>query len=1175
MQIRRRFRRLKFSASFVTAVVIPFANFLICPASAADTVNETRALNEQVLSLFRASNLSDAEIAAKKALLLCDDAGDVKVFCASHFNELLADIAYAQRRYDSALAFQEQALRLREAALPSGHPLINRSLQRAGSASLALNQIAEAEVFFERAVAGLEKSVQAAPELSISLGHLRNIYLNTNRIDKAAAVARRELALLPAVSDTDKQAVLNAKLTLGIILSRQTQSLIDKGSYPEATSILAEAIQLFDPALPGGEKAFSLLQAQLGLVHQRQGRYAEAEPFMLRALEYHLKFAEPADSSIPNILDNLSALYAILQKPAETIAFGSRAISWFDENKQEGLALGHVLVHVGRAQRQLGQLKDAEIALLRALDLLDRTLAKSDPQLVSVRTEIGALWLEQERFREAEQILRSAIEIEPKLARPATGWRSLLLAYLGIVYREQARYADAERLSREAVELEEASGDERTPFVGQRLTLLASIFAKENRHAEAETALLRALALEQPELDRAIALNLLGVVYTSTSQLEKADIVLKEALAIRTRALSATSFLVAETIGNIATVDGSKGRYADAEVKLRRALEIIDPAGESSSLKAAPYSVLLSHNLASQGKLDQADVLIRRCLDLYRHRLGTAHPVFGGALKTLAAIEALREQDSDAVNHYQQALNIDEQAIGPRSPAVAADLMNLVPLLKRSGKWLAAKAHIERALAIAIAVSGANSPEAAGSIQASAEMAYEAGSYEDARKLTDRARQIQERTFGPEHHLVARNWIFTGRLDVVQGRLDDAEASIERAAKIIAATLPPDHALIIDVLQGKAEVARARGKLDDTEQFVRAAFNLSEKLFEPDHSARRNAVDWLVSALWAQGKFAEAERLQRDEIANTELKRGPDHASTGAAMLRVAGILGSSGRQGEAISLVRRVLAIDERAFGPESDQAARDHLALGSLLRRVGQFEDARIEINLARSMWERKDHLLAANSSLEELALLALDQDSAAEAVVFGERVLGVFEQTFGPDSPALTAALAQLGRFYTFVGRNAEAEQTLARINSLIGDNPAEQTPGYLEILYLRALIDAGRGNFGNAETGFVRAIAVATKYGSLRGHAVGLHSFNLASIYLRMGRSKEAIDCFLKALNIFKRENGDRAPVVGYALLGAAQAYEKIGDSVSSKALLAAAIDILGPTIAVERPLPNWL
>jgi tetratricopeptide (TPR) repeat protein len=1175
VQIRRRLRRFKFSTSFVTAVVIHFANFLIFPAAAADTANETRALNEQVFSLLRASNLSEAEIVAKKALLLCDDAGDVKVLCASHFNEVLADIAFGQKQNAAALAYQEQALRLREAALPSAHPLINRALQRAGSAYLALNRTAEAEVFFERVVAGFENSVPVTPELSISLNHLRNIYLNTNRIDQAASVARRELAVLPAVGNTDKQALFNAKLTLGMILSRQAQNLIDKGSYSEADPILAEAIRLFEPALPGGEKAYSVLLTQLALLYQRQGRHAEAEPFMLRALENLSRLAEPAGAELQTLLVGLSALYANLQKPAEAVAFGNRAISWFDENKQEGVTLGHVLVIVGRAQRQLGHLPDAEIALLRALDLLDRTPAKSDPHLVSVRSEIGALWLDQERFQEAEQIFRSAIEIEPQLARPATGWRSLLLAYLGIVYREQARYADAERLLLEAVELDEASGHERTQVVAQRLTLLASIFGKQNRHADAETTLERALALEQPELDRAIALNLLGVVYTTTSQLEKADKVLKEALAIRTKALSANSSLVAETIGNIAVVDGSKGRYADAEVKFRRALEIVDPAGESRSLKVVPYSALLSQNLVSQGKLDEADVLIRRCLDLYRQRLGTAHPVFGDALKTLAAIEALREQDSDAVNHYQQALTIDEQAIGPRSSAVVADLMNLVPLLKRSGKQLAAKAHIERALALAIVVSGANGPDAARPFLASAEMAYEAGRYVDARRLADRARQIQERTFGSEHYIVARNWIFTGRLDIAQGRLDDAEASMERAAKIIAATLPPDNALIVDVLQSKAEVARAQGKLADTEQLVRTAFNLSEKLFEPDHPARGNAIDWLVSALWAQGKFADAERLQRDELASTELKRGPDHASSGAAMLRLAGILGSSARQGEAISLVRRVLTIHEQVFGSESDQAARDHLALGSLHRRVGQFEDARIEINLARNIWERKDRLLAANFSLEELAQLALDQDSAAEAVVFGERILGVLEQVFGPDSPSLITALAQLGRFYTFVGRNAEAEQTLARINSLIGDNPAEQTPGYLGILHLRALVDAGQGNFVNAEAGFVRAIAVATKYGSLSGHAVGLHSFNLASIYLRMGRSKEAIDYFLQALNIFKRENGDRTPVVGYALLGAAQAYEKIGDPVSSKALLAAAIDILGPTISAERPLPNWL
>jgi tetratricopeptide (TPR) repeat protein len=217
----------------------------------------------------------------------------------------------------------------------------------------------------------------------------------------------------------------------------------------------------------------------------------------------------------------------------------------------------------------------------------------------------------------------------------------------------------------------------------------------------------------------------------------------------------------------------------------------------------------------------------------------------------------------------------------------------------------------------------------------------------------------------------------------------------------------------------------------------------------------------------------------------------------------------------------------------------------------------------------------VLAANSSLEQLALLAFDQGSPAEGVVFAERMLNIAEQTFGPDSPALAGILAQLGRLYVVAGRNDAAEKILARINSLIGENPPEQAPGYLNVLQLRAQLNAERGNIDGAEADFNSAIAISTKYGGLQGNAVGSNSFNLAAVYLKAGRFQEAISFFRKALDIFKRENGDRAPIVGCTLVGAAQAYAKIGDEVSSKALFAAAVEILGPTAAAQRPQPKWL
>jgi tetratricopeptide (TPR) repeat protein len=240
-----------------------------------------------------------------------------------------------------------------------------------------------------------------------------------------------------------------------------------------------------------------------------------------------------------------------------------------------------------------------------------------------------------------------------------------------------------------------------------------------------------------------------------------------------------------------------------------------------------------------------------------------------------------------------------------------------------------------------------------------------------------------------------------------------------------------------------------------------------------------------------------------------------------------------------------------------------------------MGQFDDALGETNLARHAWESQGHVLAANSALEQLALIAFDRGSPAEGVVFVEQMVNVIEHAFGSDSPALAGVLAQLGRFYIIAGRNDAAEKILARISGLIGDDPPEQAPGYLGVLQLRAQLSAERGNVDQAEAGFMRALAVAAKYGGPQGDAIGNNSFNLAVVYLKANRFQDAITYFAKALDVFKRENGDRAPIVGYTLIGAGQAYDKIGDAATSKALFAAAIDILGPAIAAQRPQPKWL
>jgi tetratricopeptide (TPR) repeat protein len=535
------------ACQYVTVALLVFSATAY-PALAADTANESRAINQQVLNLMKASKLDEAEPLAKKGLQLCDDAGSVKVFCASQFNESLGDIAYTRQQYPTALAYQEQALKLRQAGLGDAHPLVSRSLQRMAQVYMALNRMTEAEDFVERAVAGFEK-LPVNSELATALGYLGRVYLDTNRLDSAVMALRRKLTVFEAIGD--RQGISSAKQDLSNVLSRKAKILVDDKNYREAGPTLVRAIELVDPPPSGAEKTFAVLQAQLGHVYEQQGRHADAEPFMLRALEYRLKAAGPSDSEIPTMLYSLASLYNNLHKPAEATSYGLRAISWFDENRQERPNLGFVLVQVGRAQRQLGKLQDAEVTLVRARDVLDRVLPKTDPMLASVRADIGMLRLDQEQYGEAEQTFKSALQSEQLSKSSNSELRSTILAYLGLIYRDQARYPDAERRLLESIKLEEAAGNERLAILAERLTILASILRRQNRYAEAEAKLLMSLSLEQPTLNRAIALNLLGVVYTNIDQYEKAQSVLQEALAIRTKGLPTNSYYIAETIGNL------------------------------------------------------------------------------------------------------------------------------------------------------------------------------------------------------------------------------------------------------------------------------------------------------------------------------------------------------------------------------------------------------------------------------------------------------------------------------------------------------------------------------------------------------------------------------------------------------------------------------------------------
>jgi tetratricopeptide (TPR) repeat protein len=272
------------------------------PARAEDTGDEARSINQQVLNLMSTSKLADAAALAKKGLALCDDAGSVKVFCASQFNELLGDIAYKQNQYADALKYHKQALAIRAAGVGHDHLLIARSQFRIARAELALHHNDDAEISFRDAIALFDKLSPRDRERAAALIQLEGLYAASQRFDEAVTVGRRALDASIALDGSSATTTANARRFLGGALLSVGRRQSDQQNYQEAEKSLREGVQLFDPPLPGWENIFATSLTIRGKIYESNGRFADAETYFLRALDYRAKLVQPTDPLLLKIL---------------------------------------------------------------------------------------------------------------------------------------------------------------------------------------------------------------------------------------------------------------------------------------------------------------------------------------------------------------------------------------------------------------------------------------------------------------------------------------------------------------------------------------------------------------------------------------------------------------------------------------------------------------------------------------------------------------------------------------------------------------------------------------------------------------------------------------------------------------------------------------------------------
>jgi tetratricopeptide (TPR) repeat protein len=325
-------------------------------------------------------------------------------------------------------------------------------------------------------------------------------------------------------------------------------------------------------------------------LYKSQGRYSEAEPLYLQALEIGRRSLPEDHPSLPNYLNNLAEIY-----------------------------------------RNQGRYSEAEPLYLQALEIDRRSLPEDHPSLAIHLNNLAGLYRDQGRYSEAEPLYLQAVEIVRRSLPEDHPRLATHLNNLALLYKFQGRYSEAESLYLQALEIDRRSLPEDHPSLANSLNNLALLYVSQGRYSEAELLYLQGLEIDRRSLPEdhpslATHLNSLALLYQSQGRYSEAEPLFLQAWEIHRRSLPEGHPILATHLNNLATLYKSQGRYSEAEPLYLQALEIHRRSLPEDHPRLANHLNNLAQLYQSQGRYSEAEPLYLQALEILRSKLPENHP---------------------------------------------------------------------------------------------------------------------------------------------------------------------------------------------------------------------------------------------------------------------------------------------------------------------------------------------------------------------------------------------------------------------------------------------------------------------------------------------------------------------------------------------------------------------
>jgi len=283
----------------------------------------------------------------------------------------------------------------------------------------------------------------------------------------------------------------------------------------------------------------------------------------------------------------------------------------------------------GLAQLRIGESKwnDAEELLRSAIQICGETGGEKDPCSLASRTHLGELYLLQYRSSEAESMLTSAVTVLRQSSLVKNDLLADALRLLADVYRLQGRYALAEPLLKESLNLSSQLG-ECHPLVADRMVNLAGLYRLERDAARAEPLLRKAVRIYEMSSDPhlADAINELGLIAIEDGKYAIAKEDFERSLVLYEKTYGPDHILVANAEAGLAQAYIGERNYKKAESIIRRAIAIGRASLGDAHFAVAKLFMVAARVEEREHNRPEADQLYRQALTIYRRSLPNDSP---------------------------------------------------------------------------------------------------------------------------------------------------------------------------------------------------------------------------------------------------------------------------------------------------------------------------------------------------------------------------------------------------------------------------------------------------------------------------------------------------------------------------------------------------------------------